>query len=171
MYKTIPLSTFKRARVTISGNWSRLYDQGGLAIVLQDPKITLHTDKKWVKTGIEFYQEEVYVGTVAADRWADWSLLQVGIKQGKMVTLEMERDAKADTLWVYVIDGKRRHPIREVTWILSEPDVQAWVGVYAASPKPPDREASPKQDREASPKPDREELEVKFEGWELEITE
>jgi regulation of enolase protein 1 (concanavalin A-like superfamily) len=78
----------------------------------------------------------------------------VGIKQGKMVTLEMERDAKADTLWVYVIDGKRRHPIREVTWILSEPDVQAWVGVYAASPKP-----------------DKEELEVKFEGWELEITE
>jgi regulation of enolase protein 1 (concanavalin A-like superfamily) len=154
MYKTIPLSTFKRARVTISGNWSRLYDQGGLAIVLQDPKITLDTDKKWVKTGIEFYQEEVYVGTVAADRWADWSLLQVGIKEGKRVTLEMERDAEADTLWVYVIDGKRRHPIREVTWILSEPDVQAWVGVYAASPKP-----------------DGNELEVKFEGWELEVTE
>jgi regulation of enolase protein 1 (concanavalin A-like superfamily) len=154
MYKAIPLSTFKRARVTISGNWSRLYDQGGLAIVLQDPKITLDTDKKWVKTGIEFYQEEVYVGTVAADRWADWSLLQVGIKDGKRVTLEMERDAEADTLWVYVIDGKRRHPIREVTWILSEPDVQAWVGVYAASPKP-----------------DGKELEVKFEGWELEIME
>jgi uncharacterized protein len=154
MYKTIPLSAFKRARVTISGNWSRLYDQGGLAIVLQDPKIILDTDRKWVKTGIEFYQEEAYVGTVAADRWADWSLLQVGIKEGKMVTLEMERDAEADTLWVYVIDGKRRHPIREVTCILSEPDVQAWVGVYAASPKP-----------------DGKELEVKFEGWELEVTE
>ncbi|PMD47986.1 hypothetical protein L207DRAFT_506888 [Hyaloscypha variabilis F] len=152
LYKTIPLSTFKRARVTITGNWSRLYDQGGLILVLKDESVKEKEDLKWVKTGIEFYQEEVYVGTVGADRWADWSLLQVGIKEGKSVTLEIERDPEADTLWVYVVDGTRRHPIREVTWILSEPDVEAWVGVYAASPKP-----------------DGKELEVKFEGWELEV--
>ncbi len=138
--------------MTITGNWSRLYDQGGLILVLKDKSVEEKEDLKWVKTGIEFYQEEVYVGTVGADRWADWSLLQVGIKDGKSVTLEIERDAEADTLWVYVVEGTRRHPIREVTWVLSEPDVEAWVGVYAASPKP-----------------DGKELEVRFDGWELEV--
>lgn len=120
--------------------------------MLKDEKVKEKEDLKWVKTGIEFYQEEVYVGTVGADQWADWSLLQVGIKDGKTVTLEMERDPEADTLWIYVVDGARRHPIREVTWILSESDVQVWVGVYAASPKP-----------------DGKKLEVKFEGWELDF--
>jgi regulation of enolase protein 1 (concanavalin A-like superfamily) len=153
LYKTIPLSTFKRARVTVTGNWSRLYDQGGLVLVLQDKNVTTgNKDQRWVKTGIEFYQGEVFVGTVGADRWSDWSLVQVGIQDGKTVTLEMEGDG--DTLWIYVVDGEKRIPIREVPWILSAggKDVQAWVGVYAASPKP-----------------DGNELEVNFDGWELEL--
>jgi regulation of enolase protein 1 (concanavalin A-like superfamily) len=154
LYKTIPLSTFKRARVTITGNWSRLYDQGGLILVLQDPSISSNKDQRWVKTGIEFYQGEAFVGTVGADRWSDWSLVQVGIQEGKTVTLEME--GNGDTLWIYVVDGEKRVPIREVPWILSAggKDVKAWVGVYAASPKP-----------------DGKELEVRFEGWELDLTE
>jgi uncharacterized protein len=153
IYKTIPLSKFQRARVTVTGNWTRLYDQGGLAFVLQDKKVaTGNKDQRWVKTGVEFYQGEAYVSTVGADRWADWSLVQVGIKEGKTVTLEMEGDG--DTLWIYVVDGEKRVPIREVTWILGagEADVVVWVGVYAASPKP-----------------DGNVLEVKFEGWELEV--
>jgi uncharacterized protein len=154
LYKIIPLSTFKRARITITGNWSRLYDQGGLVLVLQDPSISSNKDQRWVKTGIEFYQGEVFVGTVGADRWSDWSLVQVGIKEGKAVTLEME--GNGDTLWIYVVDGEKRIPIREVPWILSAEgkDVKAWVGVYAASPKP-----------------DGKELKVGFQGWELDLTD
>lgn len=105
-----------------------------------------------MKTGVEFYQGEVYVSTVTADRWADWSLVQVGIKEGNTVTLEMERET--DTLWIYVVDGEKRVPIREVTWILSEPgETVCLVGVYTATPK-------------TDGKP----LEVQFSGWELEVT-
>ena len=110
-------------------------------------------DQQWVKTGVEFYRGEAYVSTVTADRWADWSLVQVGIKEGNTVTLEMERET--DTLWIYVVDGEKRVPIREVTWILSEPaETECWVGVYTATPK-------------TDGKP----LEVQFSGWELEVTE
>ena len=78
----------------------------------------------------------------------------MGIKEGKTVTLEME--GNGDTLWIYVVDGEKRIPIREVPWILSAEgkDVKAWVGVY-----------------DASPKPDGKELEVRFEGWELDLTD
>lgn len=109
-------------------------------------------EQRWVKTGVEFYQGEVYVSTVAADRWADWSLVQVGIQEGKRVTLEMAREE--DTLWICVVDGEKRVPIREVTWLLSEAaETECWVGVYTATPK-------------ADGKP----LEVQFSGWELEVT-
>lgn len=42
------------------------------------------------------------------------------MKNGNEVTLEMERDGKEETLWIYVIDGEERIPIREVTWVLNE---------------------------------------------------
>jgi regulation of enolase protein 1 (concanavalin A-like superfamily) len=137
----------------VSASWSRLYDQGGLIFVLRDGTDTL--DQKWVKTGIEFYNGAAYVSTVAADRWADWSLVQVGIREGK-VTLEIEREEKDDTLWIFVVDEEgKRVPVREVTWVLSEPEErECWVGVYTAMPKADGRD-----------------LEVKFEGWELEVRE
>ena len=99
------------------------------------------------------------MSTVAADAWADWSLVSAPIHEGG-VTLEIERKEKDDTLWIYVIDGQTKVPIREVTWVLSEPDAEVcWVGVYAATPTigGPDDESKP--------------LTVKFEGWELEARE
>ena len=158
IYKSLKLQSFQRARVTISAVWSNLYDQGGLVFVLPAAGVE-PTDQKWVKTGIEFYQGKPYVSTVAADAWADWSLVSAPIHEGG-VTLEIERKEKDDTLWIYVIDGQTKVPIREVTWVLSEPDAEVcWVGVYAATPTigGPDDESKP--------------LNVKFEGWELEVTE
>jgi len=162
IYKSITLSTFQRARVTISSTWSNLYDQGGLVFILQDGKNN-DTDQKWIKSGIEFFDGEAYVSTVAADRWADWSLVQAGIKDGKEVTLEMERNEKEGTLWIYVIDGERRIPIREVTWVLSEAgEMECWVGVYAATPTI--EGSSIKNGTEH-------ELKVQFSGWQLQIKE
>jgi regulation of enolase protein 1 (concanavalin A-like superfamily) len=163
IYKSLSLHSFQRVSVTISASWSQLYDQGGLVFIIptagMDP-----VDHKWIKTGIEFYQGEPYVSTVAADRWADWSLLQAGIKDGK-VTLEIERNTKEGTLWIYIIDGRKRIPIREVTWALSEPETSdCWVGVYAATPTIIEREGSESANAKGH-------LDVRFEAWELEVTE
>lgn len=113
--------------------------------------------RKWIKSGIEFYGGEAYVSTVAADRWADWSLVQTGLKGGKEVTLQFERNEEEGTLWIYVIDGERKVPIREVTWILSEGDeMECWVGVYVARPT-------------VGPGGKEEGLVVDFKGWELDV--
>jgi len=132
-------------RVTVSASWAELYDQGGLAFILppdpEESKAEEATRRKWIKTGIEFYDDQAFVSTVAADRWADWSLMDTGVRRGKEVTLEMEKDGVEGTLWVYVVpEGGKRVPIREVTWVLSEgvgdagQERECWVGVYAAKP-------------------------------------
>ena len=113
---------------------------------------------KWIKTGIEFYNGQPLVGTVARDEWADWSLYPNGIvdvdggRQG--VEILIERAEKDDTFWVFVVgEGGVKLPIREVTWVLSEKpgEREVWVGVYAATP---------------NPAKEGEELEVLFEGLE-----
>jgi regulation of enolase protein 1 (concanavalin A-like superfamily) len=95
LYKSIPLDTFKRARVAFSANWSQKYDQGGLIIVLNGNS----GDRKWVKTGIEFTHDKPHLSTVAKDRWADWSLLPVP-SGGTGATLEVVREPD-DSLWMY----------------------------------------------------------------------
>jgi regulation of enolase protein 1 (concanavalin A-like superfamily) len=163
IYKKIPLSRFKRASVTISAAWSTLFDQGGLIFILpgtdsSSPSTIGKVDTKWVKTGIEFYEGEPFVGTVACDRWADWSLVSAGIRDvgggKKGAKLEIERREGDGTLWVYVVDGEKRVGVREITWPLNEDEAgskEAWVGVYAARPK------------------EGKDLLVEFEGFELEL--
>lgn len=118
--KKTRLSSFSRARITVSASWRTLYDQGGLIFVLppRDPAAPL-ADGKWLKTGIEFYDGKVNVSTVSKDRWADWSLVRA---TGDEATLEIERSPEEGTLWVYAGEGADRIPLREVTWILSEED-------------------------------------------------
>lgn len=168
IYKKIKLSQFKRARVTVSAPWKTLYDQGGLVLVL--PREGNGAEGKWLKTGIEFYNNQAYVSTVTKDNWADWSLSPSGVVDGtsaksKQVTLEMERNEKEGTLWVYAVlpgasgkQGEERAPLREVTWLLSEKDQDVWVGIYAAKPT----EDKPEQAEEG-------ELKVEFEGWQLDL--
>jgi regulation of enolase protein 1 (concanavalin A-like superfamily) len=116
--------------------------------------------------GIEYFNSEPYVSTVCCDRWADWSLVQTGLRPSSSspssssteVTIEFERNPLEGTLWIYVIDGEKRVPVREVTWVLSEGDERvAWVGVYAAKPTADEGEAESK------------ELQVNFTGWELDL--
>lgn len=159
IYKAIKPQSFKRAQVTVTATWSKLYDQGGLVFVLPTAG-TEPVDQKWIKTGIEFYNGAAFVSTVAADSWADWSLVQTGIHDGT-VTLEIERNVKEDTMWIYIIDGEKKIPVREVTWALSQPGAEiCWVGVYAATPT---------TTVEGGAVNATEPLQVKFEGWELEI--
>ena len=140
-YRAIKLSSFRRARVTISADWKALFDQGGLCLILprhaQD-EVEAST-RKWIKTGIELYNGSPHVSTVACDRWADWSLWPL---DGNEATIEMERELVdsrlTSTLWVYLVKGNERKPIREVTWVFHPEgdgeDNDCWVGLYAAKP-------------------------------------
>ncbi|KAF8507463.1 hypothetical protein BU17DRAFT_57388 [Hysterangium stoloniferum] len=134
----IPADKFKRARVTVSANWSRQYDQGGLVLFLPSwPEHTL-----WVKTGIEFVDGRTNISTVAARDAADWSLLPAPEGQEK-TTIEIEREevdeknGTGSSLWIYHIEGERRTAVREVTWVFKEKEQlegSISVGFYGARP-------------------------------------
>lgn len=129
LYKSITLDSFRRARVAFSANWRQKYDQGGLILVLNGA----NGSRKWVKTGIEFTHGKTHLSTVTKDRWADWSLLPVP-SGGAGATLEIVREPD-DSLWVYLVEGIQKSPIREVTWVFAEKDVtDTWIGFYAARP-------------------------------------
>ncbi|KAK2811128.1 hypothetical protein FQN50_002464 [Emmonsiellopsis sp. PD_5] len=128
LYKSAPLPSFKRARVHISANWGTLYDQGGLILVLNRADGT----RKWIKTGIEFVNNKPHVSTVAKDNWADWSLLSIP-SGGREATIEMQRVDAA--LWIYLIEGAEKTPIREITWpFIDEETTECWIGPYVAKP-------------------------------------
>lgn len=119
-------------------------------------------DLKWVKAGIEYYKSQPFIGHVACEKWADWSLTQAGITPDGNVTIEFERDPDAGTLWVYSIGPKgEKNPIREVTWVFADEELIAgreiWVGVYACTPIVDQR------------KGEEDSLKVGFEGWELDV--
>ncbi|KAK3168100.1 hypothetical protein OEA41_004546 [Lepraria neglecta] len=158
LYRSLPLLTFRRACVTVSADWRTLYDQGGLCLALPVPKgqnsESSKSERRWIKTGIEFYNGAPMVSTVACDRWADWSLLPLptatsrGTSGGTSVTVGMEREVLegvgGSTLCVYVMEGVEKRVVREVTWVFEEVngegeeegelDGECWVGVYAAKP-------------------------------------
>ena len=129
LYQSVPLQSFRRARAAFNALWQQQYDQGGLIIVLH----TANGNKKWVKAGIELTHGKPHLSIVAKDRWADWSLLPVP-SGGLAATLELVREAD-DSLWIYLVEGLQKSPLREVTWVFQEDNVQeCWVGVYAARP-------------------------------------
>ncbi|RDL42553.1 Uncharacterized protein BP5553_02532 [Venustampulla echinocandica] len=166
VYQSMKVSEFKSARVSASGEWKTLYDQGGLIIVLPAKKSSASSDrlqKRWIKMGIEFYDERPMMSVVAADAWADWSLCPLegeDEKAGKM-TVAVERKRAKDGGWGPVLQvlrvGKEgvKTPIREVTWAFHDidEDAEMWVGMFGAKPTESDVE----------------ELVVRLEGFEVEM--
>ncbi|KAK9595958.1 hypothetical protein V6Z92_002450 [Aspergillus fumigatus] len=127
--RSLPLKSFKRARVAVNANWQQKYDQGGLILVWTAADGT----RKWVKTGIELTHGKPHLSTVTKDRWSDWSLLAIP-SGGAAATIEIVREAD-ESLWVYLVEGVQKSPLREVTWCFEEQEnVECWVGVYAAKP-------------------------------------
>ncbi|CDM36317.1 hypothetical protein DTO013E5_6774 [Penicillium roqueforti] len=129
LYKSVPLKSFKRIRVAVTGLWEKKYDQGGVVLVLN----TAGGGQKWVKCGIELTHGKPHLSVVAKDNWADWSLLPVPSGSGS-ATLELVRE-EDNSLWIYLVEGLQKSPIREVTWIFEQENVEDfWVGIYAARP-------------------------------------
>ena len=130
IYQITTVGALKLARVTISSKWTHKYDQGGLCLV-----VNASGSRKWVKTGVEFENDQPNVSTVATERWSDWSLTPLpGTSEA---TVEMEV-AKDDSLWVRMLEmNGKTTPLREVTWWADLPkDAECWVGVYVAKPAP-----------------------------------
>lgn len=155
-YKSLPISSFQSARGTVAAKWTRLYDQGGLLLVL--PPLPGGSGKwRWMKCGIEFYDNKPCMSVVVADEWADWSLSPLPVA-GNSVAVEVERGEGKNSrvLYVYVVgqDGKRM-PVRQITSMFFDVDEESdcWVGCFAARPTVTDGE--------------KEELVVSFGGFEI----
>ncbi|CAE6508967.1 unnamed protein product [Rhizoctonia solani] len=153
-----PLHKFKRARVKVGADWTRLYDQGGLVFYINSKGLDEEKYESWVKTGIEMFDGKPNVGTVATPLggYSDWSLVPTG---GKNATLEVVPEQGGPSLYVYLVEGEAKTLVREVTWVFQDKhDLLLGVGVYAARPTKADGEESGKGEL----------LPVRFEGLEIE---
>ncbi|KAK6496784.1 hypothetical protein TWF481_001772 [Arthrobotrys musiformis] len=140
-----PLKKFQRARISFSlPERSELnkYDQGGLLLSLKRAG-EKKEESQWIKTGIEYYLDEPWVGTVTCDRWSDWSITPLvgrGDSETKYptATIELERsnDELGKSLWIYLIKGDQRIPLREVNWVFAQQDEDVWVDVSAYAARP-----------------------------------
>jgi regulation of enolase protein 1 (concanavalin A-like superfamily) len=157
-----PISTFRRAQVTVSAQWDRLYDQGGLVFLLPGADKGPIAFDAWVKTGIEVFDGEPKVGTVATPSggYSDWSLFQPPSGTTSITVEAVRKDIGGPGLYVYLVEGEKKTMIREVTWVFVQDEGLLSVGVYAARPTKADGETD-----------QGEALTVHFEGLEIEWDE
>ena len=126
IYQKTTVGSFKRAQVTLSASWKDKYDQGGLALVVNS-----YAGRQWVKSGVEFENEQPNVSTVATPMWSDWSLLPIPGRSKAAIEIERAADG---ALWVRLIEENgSKTALREVTWWADLPhNAELWVGPYAA---------------------------------------
>ena len=130
IYRSLSVSAFHSATVTVTAEWVHKYDQGGLCLVINPNQ----KSRQWVKTGIEYLNGRPNVSTVATDRWSDWSLRPMPAGHGIAATIEIVSEDDG-SLWVYLVEADERVPIREVTWWGDvSKGAECWIGVYAARP-------------------------------------
>ena len=131
IYRTVRVSDFKSAKVTVNGPWTKLYDQGGLCMIITSPG---EEQTKWIKTGVEMMDGKPRVSCVVTHTWADWGLHPIVADDMSSATVEfVVKDGK---LWVYLYgDEGERYPLREITWWAALPgDAECKIGVSAARP-------------------------------------
>lgn len=125
--------------MTFWADWTELYDQGGLLLVLKPS--TPGQPNKWIKTGVEFYNNKPQLSTVGCDRWADWSVspLSTPVDPARGLTLELARegDEHGKSVWIYQLlvdeatgEVREKIPLREICWIFADEndkDGEEWV--------------------------------------------
>jgi regulation of enolase protein 1 (concanavalin A-like superfamily) len=149
IYKALKASTFKKARLAITLNWTTTYDQGGLVLAFPTASNPtpdssnakdISTHPQWVKAGIEINEGKPWISVVARENFADWSLASPpagsGSNGGKTVKATIEFERHDNALMIFVLDGEERRMIREVQWVFLEGQLErvAWIGVYCCRP-------------------------------------
>ncbi|KAL6916148.1 hypothetical protein ACHAP8_006262 [Fusarium lateritium] len=143
-----PLKHFISATITFRTTYVHQYDQACLLLTFTKPA-TPGTPRKWIKTGIELYNEHPRYSTVTCDSWADWSVEAVGpkhvagIKSGeKSVTIKAMKveDALGVCLWIYRVDENgEKTPLRQTNWVYGDEGGEGWeleVSAAVARPDP-----------------------------------
>ncbi|KAB8303514.1 hypothetical protein EYC80_004925 [Monilinia laxa] len=155
MAPNIPLTSFLSSKITFSLPCKYRYDQAGLLLHLTK----IGSKDRWLKTGVEFYNDKPFLSTVGCDNFADWSIYPTGLDASKNVevTVEVRRegDENGKGLWVYWVKNGESIPLREVAWFFDAEE--EWdIGVGAMACRPAKGNAT-----------DEENLEVKF--WDFEL--
>jgi regulation of enolase protein 1 (concanavalin A-like superfamily) len=128
LYRSMPLSSFRSARVTILASWEELYDQGGLVFVVTSQDGT----RRWIKAGVEVVNGQPHLSIVAKDRSADWCVYEP-VPLGQAPRIEMIKEN--DGLCFYLLERDRKKFMREVTWVFSGDGSEiCWVGTLVARP-------------------------------------
>ncbi|SPJ80007.1 uncharacterized protein FTOL_08398 [Fusarium torulosum] len=158
-----PLTHFISATLTFRTTYTHQYDQACLLLSFTKP--TSSTPRKWIKTGIELYNEHPRYSTVTCDNWADWSVEQVGsqdeagVKNGeKSVTVKVMKveDALGVCLWTYRIDENgEKTPLRQTNWPYGDNGGEGWELEVSAAVARPNKDI-------------KEELEATFDKFEVE---
>ncbi|KAG4035484.1 hypothetical protein MFRU_001g02530 [Monilinia fructicola] len=135
MAPNIPLTSFLSSKISFSLPCKYRYDQGGLLLHLTKAG----SKDRWLKTGVEFYNDKPFVSTVGCDNFADWSIYPTGLDASKNVevTVEVRRegDDNGKGLWVYWVKDGEIIPIREVAWFFdAEEEWDIGVGAMACRP-------------------------------------
>ncbi|KAK2608637.1 hypothetical protein QQS21_002866 [Conoideocrella luteorostrata] len=117
-HSTGPSLKFISATLTFIATSTHQFDQAGILL-----SFTKDSDRKWIKSGVELFNDAPRLSTVCTDNYSDWSVSDAPrgdeIRSGcKPVTITVERqeDELGLSLWVYHLDGSRKTPLREITW-------------------------------------------------------
>lgn len=194
---TGPLTSFLSVRASFSFPWRERYDQAGILLAFRPrhpsssssstPSAASESERKneippkWIKTGIEFYQSQPQLSTVATDNWADWSVTPllsspssspgVETEQWTTILVEQSGDEHGKSIWVYRIvvdektgEEKSRTALREICWVygLTNPGVEEWDLEVVAMAARPEKEVKDGDEKE---------LVVKVKGWEVKWAE
>ncbi|KAG5945545.1 hypothetical protein E4U53_006694 [Claviceps sorghi] len=109
---------FISATLTFVATYTHQFDQAGILLTF-----TRGSDRKWIKSGVEFFNNVPRLSTVCTDNYSDWSVSDApngdAIRSGcRPVTITVERvdEELGRSLWIYHVDGSKRTPLRQVTW-------------------------------------------------------
>ncbi|KAJ4385018.1 hypothetical protein N0V85_008332, partial [Neurospora sp. IMI 360204] len=152
------------------------YDQAGILLAFRRRSESSDSGipPKWIKTGIEFYQSQPQLSTVATDTWADWSVTPLlsspaGADAGQWTTILVEKsgDEHGQSIWVYRVvldeqtgEEKSRTALREICWVYGLDG--EWDLEVVAMAARPEKEVKDGEEKE---------LVVKVRGWEVKWVE
>ncbi|KZZ98889.1 hypothetical protein AAL_02440 [Moelleriella libera RCEF 2490] len=113
-----PALNFLSASISFRATYTQQFDQAGILLAF-----TRRGDRKWIKSGVEYFDKTPRLSTVCTDNYSDWSVADVPsgdlVRTGqKSVTILIERsdDGNGFGMWVYHLDGENKTPLREITW-------------------------------------------------------